>query len=104
MRHAAAAALAALVLASVASAATSLPRGKYPCYGTGGYLFFDIVVTGAATYTSGNKPGRYALSGTKITFASGPLKGVNARLFEGPRIGMNMNGSSYYSTTCSLSR
>ena len=99
--------LSALAVAPAAGAAPSLPRGKYPCYGVSGYLNFDIVVTGPGAYaTSGRstpaRRGAYALRGSRIVFSSGPLKGFNARLFEGAKIGMNKDGSSFYSTNCTL--
>lgn len=97
-------ALVALTASSAATAASSLPRGKYPCYGSAGYLFFDIVVTGPGTYLNAKKNGSYTLRGTKIVFLSGGLKGVNAKLVRPTAIGLNMNGSSTYATTCTLTR
>lgn len=103
-RIALAALVSALIAAPVAGAAGPLPNGKYPCWGISNYLGFDIVVTGSTTYSVGGKAGRYAVSGSKVVFASGPMKGFFGGVLKGPRIGLNSNGSSFYSTTCHLDR
>ena len=80
-----------------------LVKGVYKCYHSGGYAFIDIHIDGPTSYKDKNgKPGKYKLdAGTgKIVFESGTLKEASAKLFNGPRIGLNMNGGNFYSVTC----
>jgi hypothetical protein len=37
-------------------------------------------------------------------FSSGPLREASAKLLVGPRMGLNMNGGSFYNTTCGLKK
>ena len=74
--------------------------GKYNCYvgsqGTGG-----MRITGPATYESDGKAGAYRVEASrKIVFESGPFSTFHAKLLPGPRIGLNMNGSTFYNMTC----
>jgi hypothetical protein len=74
--------------------------GRYDCYvgsqGTG-----DMRITSASTYESGGKKGKYHVEASnKIVFESGPFSSFNAKLLAGPRIGMNMNGGTFYNMTC----
>ena len=88
-------------------ASDKLVNGMYKCYHAGGYAFIDIRIEGPTAYKDKDgKAGRYKLdAGTgKIVFESGTLKGAHAKLFNGPRIGLNMDGKSVYSVTCSLSK
>ena len=90
-----------------ASAVTAdkLVNGVYKCYHSGGYSFIDIHIDGPSSYRDKNgKSGRYALdAGTgRIVFESGPLKEASAKLFNGPKIGLNMTGQNVYNTTCGL--
>ena len=84
-----------------------LVKGVYKCYHSGGYAFIDIHIDSPDAYRDkkGNA-GRYSLdaSSGKIVFRSGPLQKANAKLFNGPKIGLNMDGKSVYSVTCSLSK
>ncbi|MGQ0655813.1 MAG: hypothetical protein ACT4P4_26745 [Betaproteobacteria bacterium] len=83
--------------------ADKLVNGVYKCYHSGGYAFIDIHIDGPNTYRDKNgKAGRYTLdAGTgKIVFESGTLKPASAKLFNGPKIGLNMDGKTVYSTTC----
>ena len=84
-----------------------LASGKYECYHSGGYSFIDIHIDGPAAYRDkkGVK-GEYRLdpATNKIEFTSGSLKGVNAKLLAGPRIGLNMNGGKSYNTTCAMKK
>lgn len=91
------------------SAATSdkLVNGVYKCYHSGGYSFIDIHIDGPSAYRDKNgKPGRYRLdAGTgRIVFESGTLKEASAKLFNGPKIGLNMTGQNVYNTTCGLKK
>ena len=88
-----------------------LVNGVYPCYSLSGttlnYMFMDVVIDGPDAYRDkkGNK-GRYKLESAtgKIVFESGPLAKANAKLLAGPKIGLNMNGGSFFNTTCSLKK
>jgi len=96
---------------SSAAATGKLVPGTYPCYssaaGTLNYLFMDIVIEGPDSYRDkSGKPGTYrhdAATG-KIVFSSGPLAKANAKFFDGPRIGLNMNGGNFFNTTCGLKK
>ncbi|HYG54653.1 MAG TPA: hypothetical protein VD965_05105 [Burkholderiales bacterium] len=84
-----------------------LVNGVYKCYHSGGYAFIDIHIDGPSTYRDKKgKAGKYKLdAGTgKIVFESGTLRDANAKLFNGPKIGLNMDGKSVYSVTCGLSK
>lgn len=95
-----------LAAASSASGAGDLPAGKYPCYMLAGtvlnYAFIDIHIDSSSRYRDGKgKSGTYKIGAdNKITF-TGPLASANGKLLSGPRIGLNMNGGSFYNTTCS---
>lgn len=88
-----------------------LVAGNYPCYSLSGttlnYAFMDVRIDGPTAYRdkSGNK-GSYKLDPAtgKITFESGPLMKANAKLLDGPKIGLNMNGGSFFNMTCSLKK
>ena len=87
--------------------ADKLVNGVYKCYHSGGYSFVDIHIDGPNTYRDKNgKPGRYRLEPAtgKIVFESGTLQPATAKLFNGPKIGLNMNGQNTYSTTCGLKK
>lgn len=92
-----------------ASAQTSdkLRQGLYQCYllagGITSYAFIDIRIDGTDRYRDKQgKPGKYRLEDSgKIVFESGSLAAANARLMAGPRIGLNMDGGSFYNITCS---
>lgn len=92
-----------------ASAQTSdkLGKGLYTCYTLAGgmtnYAFIDIRIDSADSYRDkSGKSGKYRLEGSgKIVFESGSLAAASARLMAGPRIGLNMDGGSFYNITCS---
>jgi hypothetical protein len=87
--------------------ADKLVNGVYKCYHSGGYSFIDIHIDGPSTYRDKNgKPGKYKLDAAsgKIVFESGTLKPASAKLFNGPKIGLNMTGQNVYNTTCSMKR
>ena len=92
---------------SSAVTADKLVKGVYKCYHSGGYAFIDIHIEGPDTYRDKNgKAGRYRLdAGTgKIVFESGTLKPASAKLFNGPKIGLNMTGQNVYNTTCGMKK
>ncbi|MES2908069.1 MAG: hypothetical protein V4688_02805 [Pseudomonadota bacterium] len=92
-----------------ASAQTSdkLSKGLYACYTLAGgmtnYAFIDIRIDSADSYRDKRgKSGKYRLTDSgKIIFESGSLAAANGKLMAGPRIGLNMDGGSFYNITCS---
>ena len=88
-----------------AGGATGVATGLYKCYMLAGtqlnYAFIDIRITGADRYSDKNgQSGSYRVQdGGRIVF-TGPLAAANAKLLTGGRIGLNMNGGSFYNTTC----
>lgn len=87
--------------------ADKLVNGVYKCYHSGGYAFIDIHIDGPNTYRDKNgKAGRYSLDAStgKIVFESGTLKPASAKLFNGPKIGLNMTGQNVYNTTCGMKK
>jgi hypothetical protein len=91
------------------SQAANLPPGKYACYMLSGatlnYMFVDIHIESSNRYKDGNgKSGTYKIGADdKISF-TGPLTSANGKLLSGSRIGLNMNGGSFYNTTCEKNR
>jgi len=90
-----------------AGAAGEIPAGLYKCYLLVGsqmtYAFIDIQVDGPGRYRDmTGAAGTYALeAGDKIRF-TGPLAKANAKLIRpGPRIGLNIDGGSFFNTSCS---
>jgi hypothetical protein len=74
--------------------------GKYNCY-VGSQGAGEMRMTGASSYESEGKAGRYHVEPSrKIVFESGPFSTYNAKLLPGPRIGMNLNGGTFYNMTC----
>jgi hypothetical protein len=100
-------ALLALAAGAADSAADKLVNGVYACYSGSNYAFIDIHIDGPDSYRDkkGAK-GRYRLepATNRIFFESGTLKEANAKLFAGPKIGLNMNGGNVYNTTCGLKK
>lgn len=87
--------------------ADKLVNGVYKCYHSGGYSFIDIHIDGPTTYRDKNgKAGKYRLDAStgKIVFESGSLKPASAKLFNGPKIGLNMSGQNVYNTTCGMKK
>ena len=84
-----------------------LVKGVYECYSGGNYLFMDIHIDGPDAYhdNEGNK-GRYHWDPAtgKIVFKSGPFEKATAQLLTGPSIGLNMNGGTFFNTTCDLTK
>ncbi|MBC5809377.1 MAG: hypothetical protein GIW95_00750 [Candidatus Eremiobacteraeota bacterium] len=82
-----------------------LVPGKYECFAGGHYTFMDMHVTGANSYESAGTHGTFRIEPSrKIVFLSGSLKPYHAHLLPGPTIGLNTNGSSFWSTTCELKK
>lgn len=74
--------------------------GKYTCW-VGSQGAGEIRITGPSTYESSGKKGTFHVEPSrKIVFENGPLSTVNAKLFAGPKIGMNLNISTFYNMTC----
>jgi hypothetical protein len=85
-----------------------LVNGVYKCYSLAGttlnYMFLDVHITGSDSYQDqkGNA-GKYSIeSSGKIVFSSGPLQKANGKLLRGPKIGLNMNGGTFFNTTCGM--
>lgn len=77
-----------------------LVTGNYNCT-IGGQGAGEMRVTGRSTYETAGKKGTYRLEPSgKIVFESGPFSTYNAKLLSGRRIGMNLNGSTFYNMTC----
>jgi hypothetical protein len=76
----------AAALVPVATAeAKAPPNGRYACT-ISGNLFGTLYITGAAkyrydAYDGRGKPGRFASSGRKLTFKTGPLKKMKGRWY-----------------------
>jgi hypothetical protein len=78
--------------------------GKYNCW-VGGRMSAGMSITGPATYETGGKSGRYHIEPSRdIIFESGPYSTWHAHLLAGPKIGMNLNGGTFYNLTCDPAR
>jgi hypothetical protein len=67
----------ALCAIAPAAQAASLPTGKYDCkYFESNRTFGQLTFTAKTYRFNKNKAGKYAVSGRKITFKSGSMKGV----------------------------
>ena len=92
---------------SSAQTSDKLSEGLYQCYtlaaGVTNYAFIDIRIdSGDAYRDKSGASGKYRLEDTgKIVFETGPLVKANAKLMAGPRIGLNMDGGTFYNVTCS---
>src|ERR1051326_5024017 len=74
--------------------------GKYDCW-VGSQAAGGKRITSPSTYESDGKKGTFHVEPSrKIVFESGPFSTFNAKLLAGPRIGMNMNGGTFYNMTC----
>ena len=88
-----------------ATASAGIPTGKYQCYMLAGtmlnYAFIDIHIEGPNRYRDkSGKTGTYSLADNQKIVFSGSLASANAKLLPGGNIGLNMNGGSFYNTTC----
>jgi hypothetical protein len=88
-----------------------LVPGTYNCYTSSGnqlqYTFIDIIIDRPGSYhdNKGNRGGyRWDPPTGKIVFESGPFSKATSKLLPGPAIGMNMNGGTFFSTTCGLKK
>jgi len=83
----------------------NLVPGTYECYASGNYTFMDISITGPNSYSSAGAAGRFHVTPARdIVFENGPLSKYHAHLKDGPSIGLNSNGDSFYGTTCDLKK
>lgn len=92
------------------AAAGKLVNGVYKCYSLAGttlnYMFLDVRITGPNRYEDqkGNA-GDYSIEPSgKLLFSSGPLQKANGKVLSGTKIGLNMNGGTFFNTTCSLKK
>ena len=82
-----------------------LVPGTYQCYASGNYTFMDVSITGTNSYSSAGASGRFHVTPSRdIIFENGPLSKDRAHLLEGPSIGLNTNGGTFYGTTCDLKK
>jgi hypothetical protein len=90
--------------------AATLKVGKYACYSSAGgstnYLFMDVHILGPDSYADRDgKKGGYALKADGgLVFTSGTFSTATARVFPGPRIGMNQDGGKFFAIMCDLKR
>jgi hypothetical protein len=78
-----------------------LTTGNYRCY-AGSVIAGQLRITGPATYESNGKQGKYRIEPSrKIIFETGPYSEYTAKLLSGPKIGLNLNGGTFFGTTCS---
>lgn len=81
-----------------------LKVGSYNCY-VGEQAAGGMKITAPGSYESDGKRGKYRVEPSrKIVFESGPFAEYHAKLLAGPRIGMNLNGGSFYNLTCDPAR
>ncbi len=80
-----------------------LVPGVYECFANGRYTFMDMRILSANTYEAAGTKGTFHVEPSrKIVFENGSMKQYHAHLLAGPKIGLNANGDSFYSTTCEL--
>jgi hypothetical protein len=82
-----------------------LVPGKYECFANGRYTFMDMFITGTNTYQSAGVSGRFHVEPSrKIVFETGSLAKYHAKLLQGPSIGLNTDGGTFYAATCELKK
>src|SRR5690242_15959208 len=78
-----------------------LVPGKYECFAGGRYTFMDMYITGTNTYQAAGVSGKFHVEPSrKIVFETGSLTKYTAKLLQGPSIGLNTDGGTFYATTC----
>jgi hypothetical protein len=74
--------------------------GNYECW-VGTQMAAGIRITGPTSYVFDGRSGKFHIEPSRqIVFESGSLRGFNAKLLPGPRIGINMNGGTFYNMAC----
>jgi hypothetical protein len=75
--------------------------GKYDCW-VGGSGAGTLTINSMTSYESEGKSGKFHVEATtrKIVFETGPFSRYHAKLLNGPKIGLNLNGGSFYNMTC----
>jgi hypothetical protein len=74
--------------------------GKYNCW-VGSQATGGMRITGPASYDASGQAGRYHVEPSrKIVFETGPFSTYTAKLLPGPKIGMNLDGGTFYNMTC----
>jgi len=82
-----------------------LEAGFYECVAARATPVGSMRITGPDSYTFGSGAGKYHIETSgKIVFETGPLNGAFSKMVSGGRIGLNLNGDSFYATTCELNR
>ena len=95
-----------MLRAAGASAETDdqLSVGLYLCY-VGTQAAGSMKIPAPGSYERGGKSGKYRVEPSrKIVFESGPFAEYHAKLLQGPKIGMNLNGGNFYNMTCDQKR
>lgn len=77
-----------------------LTTGNYRCYASGA-IAGQLRITGPSSYESNGKQGKYRIEPSRrIIFETGPYSEYTAKLLPGPKIGLNLNGGTFFGTTC----
>ncbi len=77
-----------------------LKVGPYECY-VGSQAAGGLRITAPGSYVSDGKSGKFRVEPSrKIVFESGPFSEYHAKLLAGPKIGMNLNGGTFYNMVC----
>lgn len=80
--------------------------GTYECVTGGGQTGMILRITAANTYSVEGRTGRFRMDPSgQIIFETGPMAGqFHAKLLPEGRIGLNLDGGSFYNTSCELNR
>jgi len=82
-----------------------LATGDYECIGNGRNQAGRMRIDGPNTYSFGGASGRHHIEPTgKIVFKTGPYITYDEKRVQEGRNGLNLNGGSFYATTCELNR
>ncbi len=87
----------------IAETSDKLVVGRYDCWIGGSQGAGEVKIISGTSYEHGGKPGKYHMeANNKIVFENGPLSAYHAKLLAGPKIGMNLNGGTFYNMVCDL--
>jgi len=79
-------------------------EGVYECV-TGGATTLIMRITGPNTYSAESSAGKFHIEPQgKIVFETGPLNTFSSKLLSGGRIGLNLDGGTFYNVSCELNR
>jgi hypothetical protein len=75
--------------------------GEYECITGENASTMTLRITGSDSYLVEGKSGKFRLEASgRIVFETGPMREFHSRLLEHARIGLNLDGGSYYPTAC----